>query len=245
MKKEEKEELLEKDVDEIKDDEVNDYIKKYVRLRRVNRAKIATIALVAPIVLGTIGGTLVGGLTAVNKPYDEVNSYNVRYVDEDTNMVIQDNLKEKDKTIITIKYPYEKKDGYYVRKISEYTTKDDVSTSVNDIINSNPDFLDDLVNLKDESTNYEVEKEIDANDNNTEISVLYYEYLEKNKIYKSKDEKSNEIFVTFLCTIIGLLGGGKLSFDTLKDSIVLRYKDIINSSIKTLKKRKEKTKINS
>lgn len=109
MKKEEKEELLEKDVDEIKDEEVNDYIKKYAKLRRVNRAKIAAIALVAPIVLGTIGGTLVGGLTAVNKPYDEVNSYNVRYVDEDTNMVIQDNTKEKNNAIITIKYPFEKK----------------------------------------------------------------------------------------------------------------------------------------
>ena len=40
MKKEEKQELLEKDVDEIKDDEVNDYIKKYDRLRRVNRQKL-------------------------------------------------------------------------------------------------------------------------------------------------------------------------------------------------------------
>ncbi len=242
MKKEEKEELLEKDVDEIKDEEVNDYIKKYAKLRRVNRAKIATIALVAPIVLGTIGGTLVGGLTAVNKPYDEVNSYNVRYVDEDTNMIIQDNTKEKNNAIITIKYPYEKKDGYYVRKITQFKTRDDVSNNVNDIINSNPDFLDDLVNLKNETTNYEVKKEIDTNDNNTEISVLYNEYLGTKKIYKSAGDKDSEVSATILATLIGIALGGKLSYNILDDySPTSHY--IINSNIKTLKKRK--TKINS
>ena len=241
MKKEEKEELLEKDVDEIKDDEVNDYIKKYVRLRRVNRAKIAAIALVAPIILGTFTGTLVGGLTAVNKPYIEVNSYNVRYVDEDTNMIIQDNLKEKDKAIITIKYPYEKKDGYYIRKITQFKTRDDVSNNVNDIINSNPDFLDDLVNLKNETTNYEVKKEIDTNDNNTEISVLYNEYLGTKKIYKSANDKDFEVSATILATLIGIALGGKLSYNILDDySPTSHY--IINSNIKTLKKRKEKQK---
>ena len=59
--------------------------------------------------MGTFGGVTAGGITEVNKPYNEVDNYCVRYVDEDTNMVIQDNLKEKDKVIITIKYPYEKK----------------------------------------------------------------------------------------------------------------------------------------
>lgn len=239
MKKEEKEELLEKDVDEIKDKEVNDYIKKYAKLRRVNRAKIAAIALVPVIVSGTIMGAIIGGGIGVNKPYDEVDNYCVRYVDEDTNMVIQDNTKEKNNAIITIKYPFEKKDGYYVRKISQFKTNDDVSTSVNDIINSNPDFLDDLVNLKNETTNYEVEKEIDTNDNNTEISVLYNEYLGKNKIYKSKDEKFNEIFVTFLCTIIGLLGGGKLSTELIDYADFSLNQNYINSKIKSLKKRRK------
>lgn len=242
MKKEEKEELLEKDVDEIKDDEVNDYIKKYVRLRRVNRAKIAAIALVPVIVSGTIMGAIIGGGIGVNKPYDEVNSYNVRYVDEDTNMIIQDNLKEKDKAIITIKYPYEKKDGYYIRKITQFKTRDDVSNNVNDIINSNPDFLDDLVNLKNETTNYEVKKEIDTNDNNTEISVLYNEYLGTKKIYKSAGDKDSEVSATILATLIGIALGGKLSYNILDDySPTSHY--IINSNIKTLKKRK--TKINS
>ena len=156
-------------------------------------------------------------------------------------MVIQDNTKEKNNAIITIKYPFEKKDGYYVRKISQFTTKDDVSNNINDIINSNPDFLDDLVDLKNETTNYEVKKEIDTNDNNTEISVLYNEYLETKKIYKSADDKDFEVSATILATLIGIALGGKLSYNILDDySPTSHY--IINSNIKTLKKRKEKQK---
>ncbi len=240
MKKEDKEELLQKDVYRIKDTEIDDYIKKYVKLKRVNRAKLAAMALVPAITFGTIIGTIVGGIAGVNKPYDEVDNYCVRYVDKDTNVIIQDNTKEKDNAIITIKYPFEKHDNYYVRKISEFKTKDDVSNNVNDIINSNPDFIGDLVNLKNESTNYEVKKEIDPNDNNTEISVLYNEFLGKNKKYKSKDEKSSEVAATVFSTIAGLLGGGKISNELIDYNDFKFNQNYINSNIKTLKRRKKK-----
>lgn len=46
MKRKEKEELLSTNCLNVNEDEIDDYIKKYVKLKRVNKAKIASIIVV-------------------------------------------------------------------------------------------------------------------------------------------------------------------------------------------------------
>lgn len=242
MKKKELNELIEKDVSEIEDYEIDYYIKRYVKFKHINKAKIAAIALVPAITLGTMAGTVFGGLANVNKPYYETETYNVRYMDEETDVILQTNVKESEieDNIITIEYPYEEFQGYYVRKISTLTTDDDISNTINDIIDSNPNYIKKIIDINDESTRYEAKRNIDMNNNSTRISSVYNDSIGKGRVKKTDGEKSIDVFETILCSLVGAIAGVSLSKKRLEIYKKLYPKSVINNNIETLKKRKKK-----
>lgn len=247
MKKEEKKELLEKDVDEIKDNEIDDYIKKYIKLRHVNRAKLAALTLVPVIALGTIGGVIAGvGIDASN-PYSSIRTYNVQYVDADTSKIIEENIKKPyaEYNTVTVKYPYEKIKDSYVRKTTTYLTEDDISDKVNDIINAYPENIEYIIDVYDKYDNFEVKTDIKSEDNSYQISVVYNDYIGESKIDKTTEDSFIDQFVILTGTLMGTIPGIVIKLCTANKQISIENKiNDINSKILSLKSRKRFRKKN-
>lgn len=247
MKRKEKEELLSTNCLNVNEDEIDDYIKKYVKLKRINKAKIASIIIVPTLFFGTFAGIMVGHTLGVSEQYSNIKiaKYDVKYADSNSDFIIQEDITDNDcnviKSIITVKYPFENVNGCYVRKVVNYATNDrDINEKVKNIIHSQPEYIKELINVVDETYTYEVAENIDEQNNDTEITITYSHNIttDWDKIKKSSEEKFYEYVAVFLGVgTIGTFGGllGALVATPLK-----RKDNFLNEKIKILKDRKKK-----
>lgn len=246
MKRKEKEELLSANCLNVNEDEIDDYIKKYVKLKRVNKAKLASVIIVPALFFGTLGGIIMGSKVNVTDQYDntKITKYDVRYADSNSNFIIQENITNDSdaiKSIVTIKYPFENVNGCHVRKVVIYATDDtDMDEKAKDIIHSHTENIKELINVVDETYTYEVAENIDEQNNDTEITITYSHNIttDWDKIKKSSEEKFYEYVAVFLGVgTIGTFGGllGALVATPLK-----RKDNFLNEKIKILKDRKKK-----
>ena len=139
MKRKEKEELLSSKYPLVNDNEIDEYIKKYVKLKRVNKAKLASMIIVPALIGASFGGIMMGSAVNVTDQYST--KCNIRYADSNSNFTIQNDITYNDydaiKSVITVKYPFENVNGCYVRKVVNYATNDrDINEKVNNIIHS-------------------------------------------------------------------------------------------------------------
>lgn len=88
MKRKEKEELLSTNCYYINDDEIDDYIKKYVKLKLVNKAKIASMLVIPLLAFTTIVG--VGCYLVRDGVKNSPTMINeAKYVDDNLNYLVQ------------------------------------------------------------------------------------------------------------------------------------------------------------
>ncbi len=186
-----------KNTNNIEEAEIKECIKKYVKLIRVNRAKIAAM-IAAPVFVGTIIGTATYAIAQnVDISFLNIPRYETRYVDSEINYAIPGIANEENKeSIITIKYPYEEKDKYYIRKVVILKTKDDLTNQVDKIVNSNLEGIKKTFSITEEENTYEVETDVNLKDNNTKISVVYNSFLDYDPV-----QKNNKAIVTTSCII--------------------------------------------
>lgn len=247
MKRKEKEELLSTNCLNVNEDEIDDYIKKYVKLKRVNKAKIASIIIVPTLFFGTFAGIMVGHTLGVSEQYSniEIAKYDVKYADSNSDFIIQEDITDNDcnviKSIITVKYPFENVNGCYVRKVVNYATNDrDINEKVKNIIHSQPEHIKELINVVDETYTYEVTENIDKQNNDTEITITYSHITDTywDKIKKSSEEKKNEYVLSFISAITaGTVGSIFLipAYDPID-----KENAYLNEKIKILKKRRKR-----
>ena len=239
---------MDKDASKIADNEIDDYIKKYVKIKKVNKAKLKALTVVPTLVLATIVGVITVGAGGVTDSYKEVKTYDIKYADDNSNYIVQKDVPEDQigDNIITVKLPLEKQeDGTYIRKIMTFETEDDLSEKISDFVYSNPSEL--AGNLVDDDydkiSSYEHIDTIDGQSDNGEIFVLYSEQNGIIQVPKSKSER----FLEILGTAILVFGGGLVGYvysPNINDSKTYRriYYDKVkcDSKIKSLTKKKKK-----
>ncbi|MBQ9012226.1 MAG: hypothetical protein IJ094_01380 [Bacilli bacterium] len=243
MTKEEKDEILIKDINEITDDEIDDYIKKNVKIKRVNKAKIAAITAV-PFIIGTIASSCIFWNAGLKDDYQKVSYHNVYYQDEDKKEIIEKDVKEsslsKDYLVVISKWQKEK-DNLYVRDVSKIEFYDkDLSKEATKLLSKDSS---DLINEKEGSIH--VVKEYNSNPNLDEEEKKYAIYNELSDVKDEKKSPAQKRFELFVAGVGSVLLGGGMALcanfvETQFAPDLYLDKKVAKSNIKQLKDRKRK-----
>ena len=246
MEKHEKEALLNKKVDDIPDNEIDEYINKYVKIKKVNFAKVVAIATVPTILLTGFSGLFMNKLLDVKSKDYTTKYYNVCYVDSDSNdkVIIDKNVEQHDikENVVIIKSPWKEENNLYKRDITKLTTTDDISSEIDSLIKHDYDDVMevlDSVEHRSEITEFNAKPNLDNNEE--KVSIVYNDFLEEKTVLKDEEYRKGEkaamctaiCVPSFIGTLIfsGVLAPSSDSYAAYKEAKL---------HLKSLKKRKKK-----
>ncbi len=237
MKKDEEKRLLRKNVYQIKDEKVDEYIRKYVKIKNVNLTKIVAL-MSTTIVLLSAG--VYHTAKDVSKDYKENGDlYNVWYVDDESKVMIHKNVTQ-DKIVgnfVIIKTPWEeRKDGIYQREVYKLFS-DEIPDKANDLINQSAIQIVTTLGETPELFSYEYSNLPKQGDE--EVFLSYSEPAPKTYVKKTEDEKFKERVFATLATCFAAFGAIFLENYVLKSNTSRKYK-VAKRKVLTLKKRKNK-----
>lgn len=207
LKQEEKDyldiELLKRNNEYVTDDEINDYIKKNIKIRNVNFVKLAAIVTIPFIIVSSTTKAIMSNVFNADRDYYYYNQF---YEDKNDKKLISKDIYACDYNldeIETNKIFYESKwieieDGYYRKNYYVINTKDNIDSTL---------YTMDLKNIEKKygeakKLNDEIKLYPDLTDNNDKISATYYDLDEE---YSSKETKNAKLEANLITTAIGIM----------------------------------------
>lgn len=240
----EKRELLQKNLKEIDEKDYDEYIKKYVKIKRVNLAKILAIAGTSTVIFSAFLGGYGYLFRDAGNEYKEINYYNVYYMDSEEKKIIKKDLTsiDSEENYLIIKEPWLlNENGGYTKKVSKIKFVDDISKDAEQLVKMDVKNIEKEINGVPSFVMEEYDSSPDLEDNNGEVSIVYKKLSRSEKVKKTKKDKNIDKICVISLTALGIWAGNIVGKAIIPYDCDTSYKKA-KSKVKWLNSKKKRNK---